>query len=100
MAPDTSDPLDKLGIKRIQAIIGTFLYYIRQVDLTMLVAIGTIAMAQSKGTEAMAKVVEDLLDYCASHPNTTIRYTPSDMLLKVHSNALYLLVPEAQSRAG
>eukprot|EP00957_Ditylum_brightwellii_P147778 11253923-Ditylum_brightwellii.AAC.1 len=66
----------------------------------MLVAIGTIAVAQSKGIEAMAKVVEHLLDYCASQPNATIRYTPSDMLLKVHSNASYLLVPEAQSRAG
>eukprot|EP00957_Ditylum_brightwellii_P085242 6482828-Ditylum_brightwellii.AAC.1 len=28
--PDTSDPLDKLGIKRVQAIIGTLLYYARQ----------------------------------------------------------------------
>eukprot|EP00957_Ditylum_brightwellii_P041191 3118277-Ditylum_brightwellii.AAC.1 len=66
----------------------------------MLVAIGTIAAAQSKGTEATAKAVEHFLDYCASHPNTTIRYTPSDMLLKVHSDASYLLVPEARSRAG
>eukprot|EP00957_Ditylum_brightwellii_P167199 12728086-Ditylum_brightwellii.AAC.1 len=100
MTPDTSDPLDKLGIKRIQAIIWTLLYYVRQVDPTMLGAIGTIAAAQSKGIEATAKAVEHLLDYCASHPNVTIRYIPSNMLLKVHSNASYLLVPEAQSRAG
>eukprot|EP00957_Ditylum_brightwellii_P077292 5873859-Ditylum_brightwellii.AAC.1 len=66
----------------------------------MLVAIGTIAAAQSKDTEATAKVVEHLLDYCASHPNATIRYTPSNMLLEVHGNALYFLVPEARSRAG
>eukprot|EP00957_Ditylum_brightwellii_P206840 15350217-Ditylum_brightwellii.AAC.1 len=43
----------------------------------MLVAIGTIAAAQSKGTEATAKAVEH-----------------------VHSNASYLLVPGAQSRSG
>eukprot|EP00957_Ditylum_brightwellii_P164622 12533974-Ditylum_brightwellii.AAC.1 len=61
----------------------------------MLVAIGTITAAQSKGTEATAKAVEHLLDYCVSHPNGTIRYTPNDMLLKVHSDALYLSVPEA-----
>eukprot|EP00957_Ditylum_brightwellii_P133510 10178547-Ditylum_brightwellii.AAC.1 len=66
----------------------------------MLVPIGTIAAEQSKNTEATAKAVEHLLDYCASHPNATIRCTPSDMLLKVHSDASYLLVPEAQSRAG
>eukprot|EP00957_Ditylum_brightwellii_P200107 15254586-Ditylum_brightwellii.AAC.1 len=46
----------------------------------MLVVIVTITTAQSKGTEAMAKAVEHLLDYCVSHPNTTIRYTP-----KAHS---------------
>eukprot|EP00957_Ditylum_brightwellii_P019364 1460821-Ditylum_brightwellii.AAC.1 len=82
MAPDTSDPLNKIEIKRIQAIIGTLLYYVRQVHPTMLVAIGTIAAAQSKGTEAKVKAVEHLLDYCASHPNATVRYTPSNMMLK------------------
>eukprot|EP00957_Ditylum_brightwellii_P066704 5061609-Ditylum_brightwellii.AAC.1 len=66
----------------------------------MLKAISTIAAAQSKGTEAMAKAVEHLLNYCASHPDATIRYTPSDMLLKVHSDASYLSAPEARSRAG
>eukprot|EP00957_Ditylum_brightwellii_P051663 3917637-Ditylum_brightwellii.AAC.1 len=30
MAPDTLDPLNKIGIKRIQAIIGMLLYYARQ----------------------------------------------------------------------
>eukprot|EP00957_Ditylum_brightwellii_P076022 5778680-Ditylum_brightwellii.AAC.1 len=54
----------------------------------MLVAIGTIAAAQSKDTEATAKVVEHLLDYCASHPNATIRYTPSNMLLKLNGPLL------------
>eukprot|EP00957_Ditylum_brightwellii_P054336 4116842-Ditylum_brightwellii.AAC.1 len=100
MAPDMSDPFNKIGIKKIQAIIGTLLYYARQLDPTMLIAIGTIAAAQSKGTEATAKAVEHLLDYCVSHPNATIRYTLSNMVLKVHSNASYLLVPEARSRAG
>eukprot|EP00957_Ditylum_brightwellii_P103266 7870799-Ditylum_brightwellii.AAC.1 len=100
MTPDTSNPLDKLGIKRIQTIIGMILYCARQVDPTMMVAIGTIAAAQSKGTEAMVKVLEHLLDYCASHPSATIRYTPSNMLMKVHSDDSYLLVPEARSREG
>eukprot|EP00957_Ditylum_brightwellii_P152752 11627445-Ditylum_brightwellii.AAC.1 len=100
MAPDMSDPLNKIGIKRIQAIIGMLLYYARQVDPTMLVAIGTIAAMQSKDTEATAKAVEHILDYCASHPNAIIRYTPSNMLLKVHINALYLSALEAQSRVA
>jgi hypothetical protein len=35
-------------------ITGTHLYYARAVDPTMLVALGTIAAQQSKGTEATA----------------------------------------------
>jgi hypothetical protein len=38
---DTSTPLNKAGITRLQQIIGTFLFYGRAVDNTMLVALGT-----------------------------------------------------------
>ena len=34
------------------------------------------------------------------HPNATIRYTASDMILHIHSNASYLSKPRARSRAG
>ena len=47
--PDTSERLQKDGTKRLQEIIGTLLYYARAVDSTMLVALGTLAAAQSKG---------------------------------------------------
>ena len=39
-----------------------------------------------------------LLDYCATYPNTKIRYYTSDMLLHVDSNAAYLIVEWAKSR--
>ena len=41
--PDHSPPLDKAGIKRVQEACGTFLYYARAVDNTMLKALGSIA---------------------------------------------------------
>eukprot|EP00957_Ditylum_brightwellii_P166358 12664600-Ditylum_brightwellii.AAC.1 len=63
-----SPPLEKLQIKTVQSIIGTLLYYVRQVDPTMLVATGTIAAAQAHGREETAKAVAHLLDYCATHP--------------------------------
>ena len=34
------------------------------------------------------------------HPNAKIRYYASDMVLNVHSDASYLTVPKARSRAG
>ena len=50
---DTSKPLDKHGTKRLQEVIGTLLFYARAVDNTMLTALGTIASAQSAGTEQL-----------------------------------------------
>ena len=70
---DMSAPLDKAGITRLQEVIGTLLFYARAVDCTMLVALGTLASAQSKGTEATAQAVTQLLNYCATHPEATIR---------------------------
>jgi hypothetical protein len=41
-----------------------------------------------------------MLDYLATHPDATIRYHASDMVLHIHSNASYLSVSNAQSRLG
>ena len=40
-----------------------------------------------------------LLNYVATHPNATIRYNKSDMILHVHSDTSYLSEPQARSRA-
>jgi hypothetical protein len=85
----------KKGITCVQQITGTLLYYARSVDPTMLPAIGTIAAQQAHGTEATAAAVTHLLDYTATHPNATIRYQASDMILKIHSTASYLSETQA-----
>jgi hypothetical protein len=41
-----------------------------------------------------------MLDYLATHPDATIRYHASDMILHIHSDASYLLVSNARSRLG
>ena len=48
---DTLTPLDKDGITHLQQIIGTFLFFARAIDNTLLAALGTLAAAQSRGTE-------------------------------------------------
>jgi len=45
----------------------------------MLVAIGTLASAQSKATEETLTAATHLLNYCATHPSATIRFTKSNM---------------------
>jgi hypothetical protein len=97
---DDTATLPPDGIKRIQQITGTLLYYARAVDPTMLMALGTIAAQQSKGTEATATAIVHLLDYCATNPDATIRYQASDMVLRIHSDASYLLEAKARSRSG
>jgi hypothetical protein len=47
----------------------------------------------------MVKVTQ-LLNYCATNPEATIRYTASDMILHIESDASYLSVTKARSRAA
>ena len=86
--------------KYIQQVIGSFLYYARAVDMTILQALNEIAAQQSKPTEKTMKRVEQFLDYMHTNPNATIRYYASDMILNVHSDASYLSASNARSRAG
>ena len=97
---DESPPLTITKLKTLQQILGTLLYYARAVDNTMLVAISTLASVQSNGTEATMEAATQLLNYCATHPDARIRYRSSDMILHVHSDASYLSVHGARSRAG
>jgi hypothetical protein len=97
---DTTPPLSSQELTRLQQIIGIFLYYARAIDSTMLVALGTLASAQTKGTAATTIAVTQLLNYCASHPDATLRFSASQMALHVHSDASYLSEKKARSRAG
>jgi hypothetical protein len=72
----------------------------RAIDNTLLVALGTLSAAKSKGTEATAQAINQLLNYCASHPDATIWFIASNMYLHIHSDASYLSEIRARSRAG
>jgi hypothetical protein len=99
-SPDLSEPLPTEGIKRIQKIVGTLLYYARAVDNTMLVTLSSLASWQSKATKLTNKDVNQLLNYCATHPTAILRFHSSDMILQIHSNAGYLNESKARSHAG
>jgi hypothetical protein len=62
-------------------------------------AISNLASQQATATEDMEAKLIQLLNYCATHPNATIRYRASYMILNIHSDAGYLK-PGARSRAG
>jgi hypothetical protein len=97
---DTSPLLDAAGKRRMQQIVGSFLYYARAVDPTILMALSAIAAQQSAPTEETLACVNQFLDYMWTHPDAKIRYRASDMILNVHSDASYLSAPKARNRAG
>jgi hypothetical protein len=43
--------LDENGIKRVQRIVGSILYYARAVDMTVLIALSSIPVKQTKAME-------------------------------------------------
>ena len=97
---DESAPLDKGKITFIQRAVGKLLYYARAVDPTMLHAINDISLSTAKGTEATLDATMYLLNYAHTHPDAEIIYRASDMILRVDSDAAYLVAPGARSRAG
>ena len=74
------------------------LYYARAVYSAALVAIDSIFAKQSKAIKATNDKITRLLNYFATHPNTTLRYHASDMQLYFHSDASYLSEPKSRSR--
>jgi hypothetical protein len=100
-APSDSSPLlDKKGTLRVQSISGIFLYYARAVDPTIFPALNKISNSQDSPTEVTAAACDQLLDYLYSHPDATIRYYASDMILYVVSDAAYLVLPKARSHCA
>jgi hypothetical protein len=66
----------------------------------MSTAIGKLATEQSQATTTTREKLAQLLNYCAAHPDATIRFTASDKILAVESDALYLSVVKGRSRAA
>jgi hypothetical protein len=99
LPPNTLPKLDSKGIKRIQQIVGSILYYAQAVDMIILKALSSIAVEQ---TNTMVKTIArctQLLDYLSHNANANVRFYASDMILNIHSNASYLSEAKAHSHA-
>jgi hypothetical protein len=99
LMPDATPVLDAGGIKQIQQIVGSILYYAHAVNMTVLMALSSIAVEQTKAMEKTMGRCIQLLDYLASNSEAKVRYHASDMIMNIHSNASYLTKTKAHSRA-
>jgi hypothetical protein len=97
---DETPPLTAQPCLTIQKVTGSVLYYARAVDPTVLMPLNDIATEQTKVTKKTQAATNQMLDYLATHPDATIRYHASDMILHIHSDASYLSVYNARSRLG
>ena len=59
-------------IKRVQEIVGSFIWYGRACGPTLTAYLSTIASRQTKGTEYVLAARHQILDYLATHPDADI----------------------------
>jgi hypothetical protein len=97
---DDSPRLDPAATTFVQEVIGTFLYYARAVDCTMLTTLNKLASRQSNPTTALYNDVQHFLQYAATYPEAALSYTASDMRLVLWSDSSYLSESNSRSRAG
>jgi hypothetical protein len=69
---DISPKLSQDDIKQIQRIVGSILYYAWAMDITVLMALSSIAIKQTKGMTNTMEKAKKLLDYLATNSNATI----------------------------
>lgn len=71
---DESPLLNKDDKKFIQEVTGTFLFYTRAVDPTMLTALSSLASEQASPTQRTMEKCKQFLDYAASQEDAVITY--------------------------
>ena len=96
--PDTSTKLSPKDTTRVQAIVGSILYYARAIEHPALPALNELGHEQNKPTITTNEKLHHLLHYVASFPDATLRIFASDMVLHVDSDAAYLVLPGAKIR--
>jgi hypothetical protein len=95
---DSLPKLDKVGIKKGQKIVGSILYCARAVDMTVLIALSTIAAKQTISTKPTLERRTQMLDCLVHNANTKVRFQASDMIMNIHLDASYLSEAKACSQ--
>jgi hypothetical protein len=66
----------------------------------VIMPLNDIATEQTTATKKTKTAADQLLDYLDTHPDATIRFHASDMILHIHSDASYLSVSKARRHLG
>ena len=82
----------------MQRTVGSFLYYARAIENTILPALNEISMCQAKPIYHTLQKIQMILDYLNTYPNARNRFYASDMKLYVDSDATYLVAQNIKIR--
>ena len=77
-------------IKKLQKIVGKFLYYAREIDPIMLIALNSLAVVNTKPTIKTVKQITQFLNYSASYTEAVTEYKRSEMILHIYLDAYYI----------
>jgi hypothetical protein len=91
--------LDNAAIKKSKKNVNSILYYAQAINMTVLMALSTIATKQIIATKRTLKKGTQLMDYLAHNADAKVRFHASDMIMNIHSDAFYLSETKARSRA-
>ena len=96
----TSEQLDENNQKRLQKIVGKFLYYARAIEPTMLMEIKSLEAVQKKPTIETEKQITQFLSYSATHSDIVTEYRRSGIILRIYLDTSHISEPESQSISG
>ena len=65
----------------------------------ILASLNNIGFTQAATTEEVIIAITQLFVYCATNPNLIIRFTRSEIIIRIHSDTSYLSITKAWSRA-
>ena len=77
------EELDEYNQKRLQKIVGKFLYYDKAIDPTMLMTINSLAAVQTNSKIETAKQITKFLNYSSTNPYAITEYRKSGMILHI-----------------
>ena len=100
-AHDGNSP--SIGDKRVRCLqraIGKFLRCAPAIGNAAPRALGSVARAVTKGTEATEKAVQHSMDCAHCDPDAEVEHRASNVIIQADSGAACLVEPDARSRAG
>lgn len=83
---DRSPPLENVGIKRVQCIMGALSYYARTVDNRLLAPLSAIRAQQAAVAEETEAAADQLFNYVATYPADGTVYRVRGMRLAAQSD--------------